>query len=109
MLSQMLALPGETSDGLQPAPSSRDHASPGANSTSHSLAEVGECSLTLEPVQTAGPMPSFRNPAADRSSLHRPAPRQLPIITSIGFAHRTQMTGWGNVVREAVSDVLPTF
>jgi hypothetical protein len=25
------------------------------------------------------------------------------------YAHRTQMTGWANVVRAAISEVLPTF
>ncbi len=62
----------------------------------------------VEPAQTA-PMPVVAGTARRISPVSTRRPRNDSIIAPIGFAHRTQMTGWSNVVRAAISAVLPTF
>jgi hypothetical protein len=52
----------------------------------------------------------YRIRTADQSRLHGPAPERLHYRAGRGAgAHRTQMTGWSNVVRVVISKVLPTF
>jgi hypothetical protein len=54
--------------------------------------------------------PSLRNPHGGPSVRSAQAgPRNDSTIASMMYAHRTQMTGWSNVVRAAISGVLPTF
>jgi hypothetical protein len=69
----------------------------------------GECSLTVEPAHTTGPMPVIAESARRTSPVCTRRLRNDSITASIAGAHRTQMTGWGNVARAAISGVLPTF
>jgi hypothetical protein len=56
-----------------------------------------------------GSMPAVAESARRTSSVSTRPPRNDSIVASVGFAHRTQMTGWSNVVRAVISKVLPTF
>ena len=51
---------------------------------------------------------SLRNPYGG-SVRSADAGRSDSIIAPIGFAHRTHMTGWSNVVSADVPEVFPTF
>jgi hypothetical protein len=52
--------------------------------------------------------PSLRNPHSGSVRSAHARPGNDSIIAPIGFAQRTQMTDWSNVVRPAMSKVLPT-
>ncbi len=56
-----------------------------------------------------GPMPVVGEFARRTSPVGTGRLRNDSIIAPIGFAYRTHMTGWSNVARVAVSDVLPAF
>ena len=56
-----------------------------------------------------GPVPVVAEPAPRTSLVSTGRPRNDPNIAPIAGAHRTQITGSGNVARAAISEVLPTF
>src|SRR5258708_14930072 len=64
-----------------------------------------ECSLiTVEPAPTTGPIPVVAESARRISPVSTRRPRNDSLIASIGFAHRTQMTGSSSVVTAVLDE-----
>ena len=73
--------------------------------------DIGRCefSLTAEPAHTTRPRPVVAEFARRTNPFCTGPARNDSITASVAGAHRTQMTGWGNVVSAVIVEVLPTF